>query len=149
MIFHAGLAGVTTAGPTLRPVAESLDDETLAFAHRVFDLAREGTTAELAGLLDAGLPPNLTNDKGDMLLMLAAYQDHLDAVRMLLDHRADTARVNDRGQTALGAAVFRKSEASVHALLAHGADPGLGSPSARDVAVFFDLPEMLALLGPA
>ncbi len=83
------------------------------------------------------------------MLMLAAYQDHLDTVRMLLDHRADTARGNDRGQTALGAAVFRKSEATVHALLAHGADPRLGSPSARDVAVFFDLPEMLALLGPA
>lgn len=128
-------------------MTEPLDDETLAFAQRVFDLAREGATAELAGLLDAGLPPNLTNHNGDTLLMLAAYQDHPATVRMLLEHGADTARVNDRGQTALGAAVFRRSEASVQALLAHGADPGLGAPSAREVAAFFDLPDMLALLG--
>lgn len=128
-------------------MTEPLDDETLAFAQRVFDLAREGATAELAGFLDAGLPPNLTNHNGDTLLMLAAYQDHPATVRMLLEHGADTARVNDRGQTALGAAVFRRSEASVQALLAHGADPGLGAPSAREVAAFFALPDMLALLG--
>jgi len=112
----------------------------------VFDLAREGGTAELAPLIDAGLPPNLTNDKGDTLLMLAAYQDHPDTVRLLLERGADTARVNDRGQTALGAAVFRRSSASVTSLLAHSADPALGSPSALEVAAFFDLPDMLALL---
>ncbi|MDQ3147285.1 MAG: ankyrin repeat domain-containing protein [Actinomycetota bacterium] len=127
-------------------MTEALDDDTLAFAHRVFDLAREGGTAELAPLIDAGLPPNLTNDKGDTLLMLAAYQDHPDTVRLLLERGADTARVNDRGQTALGAAVFRRSSASVTTLLAHGADPALGSPSALEVAAFFDLPDMLALL---
>ncbi len=127
-------------------MTEALDDDTLAFAHRVFDLAREGGTAELAPLIDAGLPPNLTNDKGDTLLMLAAYQDHPDTVRLLLERGADTARVNDRGQTALGAAVFRRSSASVTSLLAHGADPALGSPSALEVAAFFDLPDMLALL---
>jgi len=54
--------------------------------------------------------------------------------------------VNDRGQTALGAAVFRRSVASVRALLEHGADPALGSPSAVDVATFFELMDMLALL---
>jgi hypothetical protein len=27
----------------------SLDDETLAFAHRIFDLARDGATHDLAG----------------------------------------------------------------------------------------------------
>ncbi len=127
-------------------MTEALDDDTLAFAHRVFDLAREGGAAELAPLIDAGLPPNLTNDKGDTLLMLAAYQDHPDTVRLLLERGADTARVNDRGQTALGAAVFRRSSASVTSLLAHGADPALGSPSALEVAAFFDLPDMLALL---
>ncbi|MEO7441983.1 MAG: ankyrin repeat domain-containing protein, partial [Acidimicrobiales bacterium] len=65
------------------------------------------------------------------------------------DKGADTARVNDRGQTALGAAVFRQSAASVNALLAAGADPALGGPSAREVATFFELPEMVALLGSA
>lgn len=123
-----------------------IDDETLAFAHRVFDLARTGATDDLVWLLDSGLSPNLTNDKGDTLLVLAAYNDHPTTVRLLVEHGADTARVNDRGQTALGAAVFRRSRDSVEALLAHGADPALGSPSALEVAAFFDLPEMTALL---
>lgn len=127
-------------------MAEPLDDDTLAFAHRVFDLARAGAADELSGLLEAGLPPNLTNDNGDTLLMLAAYQDHPTTVRLLIERGADTARVNDRGQTALGAAVFRRSPASVRSLLDHGADPDLGSPSAREVAVFFELADMVELL---
>ncbi len=127
-------------------MAEQLDEETLAFAHRTFDLARVGAGEELASLIDAGLPPNLTNDKGETLLILAAYHDHPNTVRLLLERGADTTRVNDRGQTALGAAVFRRSSVSVRALLEHGADPALGSPSAIDVATFFALADMQALL---
>lgn len=115
----------------------------------MFDLAREGAAEDLASFIDAGLPPNLTNEKGDTLLMLAAYQDHPATVAMLADRGADTDRVNDRGQTALGAAVFRRSAASVTALLAAGADPHRGGPSAVEVATFFDLPDMLALLARA
>jgi len=123
-----------------------IDAETLAFAHRLFDLARDGGAGELTRHLDAGLSPNLTNDKGDTLLILAAYHDHGDTVRTLLDHGADTGRANDRGQTALAAATFRRSAAVVRALLAAGADPDAGGPSARETAVFFDLPEMAELL---
>ena len=49
-----------------------LDDETLAFAERVFDLARQSDAAEMAGPLDHGLPPNMRNDNCDGLLVLAA-----------------------------------------------------------------------------
>jgi hypothetical protein len=125
---------------------EELDAETIAFAHRMFDLARSGSTEALAGQLAAGLPANLTNDKGDTLLILAAYHNHPLTVAALLEHGADPARVNDRGQTALAAAVFRKNADSVRTLLAAGADPANGSPSALETAAFFDLPEMTALL---
>ena len=130
-------------------MTSELDPDTVAFARRLFDLARVGATAELATFVDAGLSPDLTNDGGDTLLILAAYHDRPGTVRMLLERGADPARVNDRGQTALGAAVFRRSAGAVRALLDHGADPLLGSPSAVDVARFFELPDMLALLGPA
>ncbi len=123
-----------------------IDEETLELARRMFGLAREGASEELASFIEAGVPVNLTNEKGDTLLMLAAYRPHPHTVRMLLDHGADTSRVNDRGQTALGAAVFRQSAESVQALLAAGADPDLGGPSAVDVARFFGLPAMLELL---
>ncbi|BCL17133.1 ankyrin repeat domain-containing protein [Micromonospora sagamiensis] len=127
-------------------MTDELDDETLAFAHRMFDLARGGVTEELAGQVDAGLPVNLTNDKGDTLLILAAYHAHPETVTALLARGADHGRTNDRGQTALAAAVFRKSLPTVRALLDAGADPDHGTPSAAEVARFFDLPEMLALL---
>lgn len=127
-------------------MTEDLDAETLAFAHRMFDLARSGSTEELTAQVDAGLPVNLTNDKGDTLLILAAYHAHPYTVAALLARGADHSRINDRGQTALAAAVFRSSTDAVRALLAAGADPAHGNPSAAETAQFFDLPEMTELL---
>ncbi|GIJ46909.1 hypothetical protein Val02_37950 [Virgisporangium aliadipatigenens] len=123
-----------------------LDAETLAFAHRMFDLARHGQAEELGAQVAAGLPANMTNDKGDTLLILAAYHNHPDTVRVLLSHGAEPDRVNDRGQTALAAAVFRRNADTVRLLLSAGADPHAGGPTAVETARFFDLPEMLRLL---
>ncbi len=126
-----------------------LTDEELTFLQTALDLARQGETGTLAEYIDAGLPVNLTGATGDSLLILAAYHVHPQTVDALLARGADTARLNDRGQTALGAAVFRRSEPIVRALLAAGADPRLGSPSAIEIATFFELPEMAVLLaGP-
>lgn len=127
-------------------VPEPLTEEQLRQLAGVLDLAREGSTADLQELLRAGVPANLTGPTGDTLLILAAYHDHPDTVAMLLDAGADPGRVNDRGQTALGAAVFRRSVPSVQALLGAGAGVHTGARSAHEVAVFFDLPDMLALL---
>jgi len=126
-----------------------IDPGVIELAGRVFDLARAGSTEELAAYVDAGVPVDLTNDKGDTLLILAAYHGHPETVGALLDRGADPARVNDRGQTPLAAAVFRQSADSVTRLLAAGADPDAGGPSARATAAFFELPEMLRLLDPS
>ncbi|WP_433833910.1 ankyrin repeat domain-containing protein [Actinoplanes sp. CA-015351] len=112
----------------------------------MFDLARSGGTEELLGNVIAGLPVNLTNDKGDTLLILAAYHNHLDTVTALLEQGADPNRVNDRGQSALSAAVFRQNAEEVRVLRDAGADPHGGTPSAVATAEFFKLPEMAALL---
>jgi uncharacterized protein len=125
---------------------EPIDPGVIELAGRVFDLARGGHTDELARYVDAGVPVNLTNDKGDTLLILAAYHGHPGTVAALLEREADHARVNDRGQTALAAAVFRQSTDTVRHLLAAGADPDAGGPSARATAAFFDLPAMTDLL---
>ncbi len=127
-------------------MTDDLTADELALLQSTFDLAREGLSEQLAELLDAGIPVNLTNSSGDTLLILAAYHRHPQLVRELLDRGADPARVNDRGQTALAAAVFRQDADAVTALLDAGADPELGLRSAVDIATFFDLPEMLTLL---
>jgi ankyrin repeat protein len=125
---------------------EPIDPGVIALGRKVFDLAREGRTEELAEYVDAGVPVDLTNDKGDTLLILAAYHGHPEAVAALLARGADHARANDRGQTALAAAVFRQSADTVARLLEAGADPDAGAPSARATAVFFELPAMVELL---
>jgi uncharacterized protein len=112
----------------------------------VLDLAREGRTDELVAVIERGVPVNLTGGTGDSLLILAAYHDHPETVGALLARGADPDRVNDRGQTALGAAVFRRSATSVRLLLDHGADPRAGGRSALDIAAFFELDDMAALL---
>ena len=127
-------------------VPTELSDDELAFLQSVLDLARQGRGAELADAVERGVPVNLSGGSGDTLLILAAYHDHPATVRRLLERGADPNRVNDRGQTALGAAVFRRSRESVALLLQHGADPHAGARSAVQIAEFFDLPEMAALL---
>lgn len=125
---------------------EPIDPGVVELARRVFDLARGGQTEELTAYVDAGVPVNLTNEKGDTLLILAAYHGHPETVGALLDRGADHSRANDRGQTALAAAVFRQSTDTVTRLMAAGADPDAGGPSARATATFFDLPAMVELL---
>jgi uncharacterized protein len=127
-------------------VSEPIDPEVVELAGLVFGLARSGRTDELVAYVDAGVPANLTNHKGDTLLILAAYHDRPTTVAALLARGADHARANDRGQTALAAAVFRRSAEAVRALLDAGADPDAGGRSARATAAFFGLPEMTALL---
>ncbi|GLW07805.1 hypothetical protein Misp01_29350 [Microtetraspora sp. NBRC 13810] len=119
------------------------DPEVEEFATRVFDLARAGDTERLAAYVDAGVPVNLTNGRGDTLLMLAAYHGHAETVRALAGRGADAGRANDRGQTPLAGAVFKKEPEVVRALLEAGADPAAGVPSALDTARMFGHEEFL------
>ena len=118
--------------------------ELVEFATRVFNLARAGDTAAVAGYVDAGVPVNLSNDSGDTLLMLAAYHGHPDTVRALLERGADPGSPNDRGQTPLAGAVFKHEPEIVRALLDAGADPAAGQPSAADTAAMFGNEDFLA-----
>lgn len=113
------------------------DPEREEFATRMFDLARAGDTETSRAYVDAEVPANLTNSKGDTLLMLAAYHGHAATVRMLAELGADPGRADDRGQTPLAGAVFKKESAVVRALLDAGADPAAGTPSALDTARMF------------
>ena len=121
------------------------DPEVLQFAAKVFNLARQGGTDILVAYVDAGVPANLSNDKGDTLVMLAAYHGHPQTVTALLKRGADPDRPNDRGQTPLAGATFKGERAVIDALLDGGADPTAGTPSALETARMFGNDDLIAL----
>lgn len=133
--------------PRRGPEEPAHDPEVLQLAGKVFDLARQGATGTLAAYVDAGVPADLTNDRGDTLVMLAAYHGHAGTVAALLERGADPDRVNDRGQTPLAGAVFKGEAEVVRALLDAGADPSAGQPTAVETARLFGRSDLLALFG--
>jgi len=96
-------------------------EEAAEFAEQVFNKAREGDAAMLAALMSRGLPPNLRNHKGDTLLMLASYHGHVDAVKVLLEHKADPEIRNDNGQSPIAGAAFKGDLEMVKTLIEGGA----------------------------
>lgn len=103
---------------------------------------------DLLPYVQAGLPPNLTNNRGDTLLMLAAYHGHAELARALLTIPSSTARIqhppadpnqlNGRGQSILAGAVFKGHDEVVKVLVEFGADPLAGQPNAEDSAKMFN-----------
>ena len=125
------------------------DADVVDLATRLFGLARDGATTRLAAYVDAGVAPDLANQSGDSLVMLAAYHGHADTVQALLERGGDPNRANDRGQTPLAGAVFKGEMDVIRALVAARADPNAGHPSALATAVMFGRHDIVQLLGTA
>lgn len=121
--------------------------DAIEFAHRMFDLARSGDERLLA-YLDQGVPAALTDAAGNTLVMLAAYHGHAQLVAGLAERGVDVDAANDRGQTPLAGAVFKADPDVIRSLMRAGANPDLGTPSARESAVFFGKTELVELLDP-
>jgi ankyrin repeat protein len=140
---------LTDPADTTPPSRAQIDPELLALAQEVFDLARRGDASMLAAVLEKGVPPNLRNDKGDSLVMLASYHGHVDAVRALLERGADPDLRNDNGQTPIAGAAFKGFDKVIETLLAHGADVEGASPDGRTalmVAAMFNRTAIVDLL---
>ncbi|KAL0960996.1 hypothetical protein HGRIS_005990 [Hohenbuehelia grisea] len=134
-------------GSPARPDVSTLPQETLDFAHRMFEAARNNQPDILLAAVDAGLPANLTNDKGNTLLMLAAYAGHLEITKGLLSRKADPNRLNDLGQSIVAGAVFKAHDDVVRELMEHGADPRIGTPNAIQAAHIFGRKDLMEVLG--
>jgi ankyrin repeat protein len=110
--------------------------------------ARRGQTSDLQRYVAAGIPANLTNGKGDGLLMLAAYHGHAQTVSMLLGEGARVDGLNDAGQSPLAGAVFKGYGEVVKVLVVDGkADLSAGHPNALDCARMFKREAMLKAVG--
>lgn len=104
------------------------------------DCARNGETPQLEDMVRAGMPVNLSDNKGNSLLMLAAYNGQEETVRMLLRQGADIDRRNDHGQTPLGGVAFKGYLNIVRLLVEAGAgvdaDNGSGKTPLMFAAMF-------------
>ncbi|MDF3035615.1 MAG: ankyrin repeat-containing protein [Paucimonas sp.] len=126
-----------------------LDAETLEFAQEIFQLVRSGNAEALQPMLHIGLPPNLCNQRGDSLLMLASYHGHYDTARVLLEYGADPEIRNDLGQTPIAGAAYKGDIDIVRLLLEHGADVEGASPDGKTalmLAAMFNRVEIVELL---
>ncbi|GAB7329054.1 hypothetical protein MBLNU13_g00896t1 [Cladosporium sp. NU13] len=125
-----------------------LPPEAIELATKLFDFARAGDTPALSQYLSAGIPANLTNHKGDTLLMLAAYHGNVETVRVLIEKGADVDAINDRGQSPIAGAVFKGYDEVVRLLVNEGkADIRAGQPNAVQAAQMFKREECLRILG--
>lgn len=111
-----------------------------------FDLARQGRVGPLGEMIDAGVPIDVRNARGDTLLIIATYAEQTEVVTDLLRRGADKDVVNANGQTAVSCAVFRRNEPLLRMLLDAGADQNAGAHTAREVADQFQLAQMRAVL---
>lgn len=125
------------------PNDPGLSDEVI---EGTFDLARQGRTGPLAEMIDAGVPLNLRNARGDSFLIVATYAEHAETVAELLRRGAEKDAVNNHGQTAIACAVFRRNEPLLRMLLDAGANPDAGHLTADQIAEQFQLADMRAVL---
>lgn len=111
-----------------------------------FDLARQGRTGPLGEMIDAGVPIDLLNPRGDTFLIVSTYAEQEHTVADLVRRGAALNIANANGQTAVSCAVFRKNETLLRMLLDAGADPDAGGLSAAAIADQFKLSGMRTIL---
>lgn len=71
------------------------------------NLIKRGDEPALRAALDTGLDPNLANQNGWTLLMLAAVEGNVPIARLLLEKGADPSLRNNKDETALTLATHR------------------------------------------
>ena len=116
------------------------------------EAARGGDRETLEPMLNAGMPASLRDEKGNSLLMLAAYHGHGDLVKLLLAGGADPDARNDRSQTPLAGVAFKGHLDIARVLLQGGADPMADQGGGRTPVMFaamFGHLEMVKLLEQA
>jgi len=105
----------------------------------LFDAARRGDVAYLRELLATGVDVNTQDAKGFTPLIIAAYDDHLEATKLLLEAGADV-NVQDRaGNTALMGVCFKGYPEIARQLIAHGATLDLQNGNGGTALMFATL----------
>lgn len=111
-----------------------------------FDLARQGRVGPLGEMIEAGVPVDTRNPRGDSMLIVAAYAEQADVVAELIRRGAHLDFENSMGQTAVSCAVFRGDERILGMLLDAGANPNVGFRTGLQIAQQFQRENMIGIL---
>lgn len=115
----------------------------------IFEEARCGNREALRECLAHGQDIEALNHRGYSVLMLAAYNDHFETVKFLLEQGASANSADHGGNTVLMGASFKGLVEIVRLLIAHGADVTLQNAhgmTAADFARVFGRHDVLAIL---
>lgn len=114
-----------------------------------FDMARNNDYQSLEILLKNGLNPDLTNDRGDSLLILASYHNSVECVELLLKYHASVDKVNDKDLSPLSGVCYKGHVEVAKLLLQAGANPDLSNSMGMtpySFAIMFRRKEIIKLL---
>ena len=113
------------------------------------DAVRREDSDSLMSILGVEFDVDTPNNRGDTLLMLAAYHGNAEACRILLLNGADPNRKNKDGQPILLGAAYKGFADVARLLLENGADLNATDnkgQTARAFATMFAREEVLAVL---
>ncbi len=97
--------------------------KTMKLENPLFQYAREGNSIQIQNLLPSISDINEKEAKGYSALMLAAYNGHLEASKILIEYGADVNTADNAGSSALMGAAFKGHLEIVKLLLEKRADP--------------------------
>ena len=104
LIFFTAVIYSTLASSTELETNNSNANSLLPY---YFSAARIGDNEVIKTFVEAGLPVDITNEKGYTALMIATYNGQHAAVKQLLAFNANACAEDKRGNTALMAAIFK------------------------------------------
>lgn len=103
----------------------------------MFDYARQGRLEPMRLYLQDGYSPNVTNSRGDSLLIIAAYHRYPELVRLLLQQPGiEVDYQNGMGFTALTGATFKGDTEIMEQLITAGADVNHANLSGQTALMF-------------
>lgn len=117
-------------------ITESEEKRYAELQEIALDAARNDDVNTLRPMIQAGLPMELKDHKGNSLLMLASYHGNIAAVRMLLAEGADPDARNDREQTPLAGVAFKGDLEMAKMLVEAGADANADQGGGRTPVMF-------------
>lgn len=125
--------------------AAPANDNAVSLDRQLLSAAEFGETAKMAELIAQGADVNARHTNNDTPLHIAAREGHLDAVKLLIEKKADTSLLNNFQQTALMVSVREHQDEQINLALINAKTPVNQQDSKGRTAAYFAAQDGLPL----